>query len=179
MLIFIIKTFWFLLPAGIANMSPVLFKWVPFLNFPVDFNFVYKGEPLFGKNKTYRGFVFGIIMAIFVIYLQTVSYSSFTKEISFIDYSNVNIFLLGFLFGFGALMGDLVKSFFKRRLNIKSGNTWIFFDQVDWIIGSLIFVSFYINISLKQVIISVILFGIIHPIINILGYFLKIKKNKF
>ena len=60
-----------------------------------------------------------------------------------------------------------------------SNNTWIFFDQVDWIIGSLIFVSFYINISLKQVIISVILFGIIHPIINILGYFLKIKKNKF
>ena len=35
-------------------------------------------------------------------------------EISLIDYSDFSL-LLGFLLGFGAILGDLVKSYFKRN----------------------------------------------------------------
>ena len=83
------------------------------------------------------------------------------------------------MLGFGALFGDSVKSFFKRQLNIKPGKSWIPFDQVDWIIGAILFSIFYVALSLYDVIFAIIIFGVLHPIVNLIGYFLKIKKNKF
>ena len=178
MLDLIIQTFWFLLPAGIANMSPVLFKKVPFLNFSVDLGAKLGGRPLFGSHKTYRGFFFGTLMAVLTVWLQKFFYPQLIN-ISLIDYSVINVFLLGFLLGFGALLGDLVKSFFKRRLNIRSGQPWIIFDQLDWIIGSLMLAGFYVSISWESALVSVIIFGLLHPLVNLLGYFLHFKENKF
>lgn len=174
----LIKTFWLLLPAGIANMAPVLFKWVPLLDYPIDLNLKFREKPLFGKNKTYRGFLFGTLIAIVIVYLQQLFYLQ-TKSITLIDYSKINIFLLGFSLGFGALFGDLIKSFFKRQIGIDSGKHWIPFDQIDWIIGAFIFMIFYIPISLKYFWVAIIFFGLLHPIINLIGYYLGIKKNKF
>jgi len=45
---------------------------------------------------------------------------------------------------FGALLGDIVESFFKRRKGIERGKDWIPFDQLDFIIGVL-FLSFIIS----------------------------------
>ncbi|KAA0006124.1 MAG: CDP-archaeol synthase, partial [Thermoplasmata archaeon] len=39
---------------------------------------------------------------------------------------------------FGALLGDIVESFFKRRVGKERGEDWIPFDQVDFLIGALI-----------------------------------------
>ena len=174
----LVKIIWFFLPAAIANMSPVLFKWVKFLDYPIDFNKTCFGKPLLGKNKTFRGILFGILLAILFVYIQVILYP-FTKEICLINYNNINFILLGFLLGFGALFGDSVKSFFKRQLNIKPGKSWIPFDQVDWIIGAILFSIFYVALSLYDVIFAIIIFGVLHPIVNLIGYFLKIKKNKF
>lgn len=174
----IIQTFWLLLPAGFANMAPVLFKWIPFINYPVDFNRKFRNKPIFGKNKTYRGFLFGILTAILIVFIQKNLYES-TSSISLINYSEINVFLLGFLMGFGALFGDLIESFFKRQIGIGPGKPWFPFDQTDWVIGSLIFSAFYIHIEIKIMVVSILLFGILHPIINLIGYYLGIKKNKF
>lgn len=174
----ILQAFWLLLPAGIANMSPVLVKWLPFLDLPVDLGKEFKGKPLFGKNKTYRGFLFGTLMAILVVYIQSVLFSH-TLTWTLLDYSNANVFILGFLLGFGALLGDLIESFFKRQAGIVSGKSWFPFDQIDWIVGSLLLASFYVSIPLKVIVVSILLFGMIHPVVNLLGYYLGIKKNKF
>jgi len=174
----IIQTFWLLLPSGFANMSPVLFRRIPFLNYPIDFGKKAGGVPIFGENKTYRGFFFGILIAILIVFIQKNTYT-YTGKISLINYLEVNVYLLGFLLGFGALFGDLIKSFFKRRVGIKSGKSWPLFDQIDWVIGSLLFANFYITISWEIIIISILLFGALHPIINLIGYYLGIKKNKF
>jgi len=40
---------------------------------------------------------------------------------------------------FGALIGDIIKSFFKRRIGKKRGQDWIPFDQIDFILGVLFF----------------------------------------
>ena len=150
----IIELFWLLLPAGIANMSPVLFKSINFLKFPVDFNKKFRKKPIFGKNKTYRGFFFGILMAIITVHIETL-----LGVDNFVGFSNP--LLLGLLLGFGALFGDLIKSFFKRQLNIKPGKPFIPFDQLDWVLGSLIFVSFYYTLTAQIWIVSLILFGLI------------------
>jgi len=40
---------------------------------------------------------------------------------------------------FGALMGDIIESFFKRRVGRTRGQDWIPFDQLDFILGVLFF----------------------------------------
>ena len=177
-LIYFLKIIWFFLPAAIANMSPVLFKWINFLNYPIDLNKTFLKKPIFGKNKTFRGFFFGIIMAILFAYIQVLLYP-ISKPISLINYNQINFILLGFLLGFGALFGDLIKSFIKRQLNIEPGKSLVPLDQIDWIIGSIVFIFAYIQLSSIQIITAVIMLGLLHPVINILGYLLKIKKNKF
>jgi len=171
----ILEVFFFFLPAAFANMAPVLFKWVPFLNYPVDMNKKFHHHPIFGKHKTDRGFFFGITLAILIVYLQSV----YQTKYLLIDYSSIHIILLGFLLGFGALLGDLIKSFFKREAGIKEGKQWVPFDQLDWVVGALVFVSFYVSLSVEQAITALVIFGLLHPVINLIGYYLGIKKNKY
>lgn len=168
----IFKIIWFLLPAGAANIAPVLVQKINFLNYPIDGGKLFLGEPVLGKNKTWRGLFFGILAAIIIVNLQ--DYTNFFDLNSF--YNN---FILGFLFGFGSLFGDIVKSFFKRRFKISSGTMWVPFDQVDWVLGALVFSSFIFSLGWKFWLVSILIGGVLHPIINMLGYLLKIKKNKF
>lgn len=177
----LMQVVWFLLPAGFANMAPVLVKKINFLNYPIDNGKNFSGSRLFGVNKTWRGLFFGVICSFFVIIVQKYFYLWFVvvREISYFDYTNRNIYLIGLLFGMGALLGDLIKSFFKRRLNIAPSKPWIPFDQLDWIIGSLFFVSLYVNLTWLIWFYSLLFYGFLHPVVNLIGYFLHIKDNKF
>ena len=177
MLRLLIKLIWFFLPAIFANMSPNIFKSLPFLNYPLDFNIKFYGKPLLGKNKTYRGFFFGILIAILTIIIQKNLYSHMIN-FSLVNYNEINIYLLGFLLGFGALFGDSLKSFLKRRFNIKPGKPWVPFDQIDWFVGALLSTSFYVRFSLKEIAISIILSIFFHPLVNLLSYSLGLQKNK-
>jgi len=38
----------------------------------------------------------------------------------------------------GALLGDIVESFFKRRMGKERGEDWIPFDQLDFVVGALL-----------------------------------------
>jgi len=170
----IIQVFWLFLPAGFANMAPVLFKWVPFLDTPVDLGGKMGGKRILGDHKTFRGLIFGILVAVIVVYLQRlIGYGPL------IDYSSVNILWLGFLLGFGAVFGDMVKSFFKRRTGIKPGRSWVPFDQLDWVVGAIVFVNLHVALSFKLDLIALILFGLLHPVVNYVGYLLRIKKSKW
>lgn len=174
----IIGSFWFFLPAGIANMMPVLVTWSPLLDTPVDFGKHLYGQPIFGPNKTYRGFVIGIFFAIATIYVQQKLYP-WPHGKTLVNYETVNVWWLGFLLGFGALGGDLVKSFIKRRFKIPSGWVWAPFDQVDWIIGAALLSQLVLSLQFKYLITAIIIFGLLHPIVNLIGYGIGVKVNKF
>ena len=176
---FILKCFYFMLPAYFANMAPVIVKnSFKSLAIPIDFGKKIKGKELFGKNKTIRGFIFAILFAIIIAYLQFLLYRfNLFKNIIFINYSNW--LLLGFLFGFGAILGDLIESFIKRRLNLKSGQRFIPWDQLDFVIGALIFTGLVVDINLKMLLYIVITSFIGHILVNHAAYFLKIRKEKW
>jgi len=179
--LFVLKCFYLLVPGLFANAAPVIFKNVDFLNYPVDFGRRFRGKPLFGSHKTYRGFFFGILSAIVFVYLQRflfLRYDSF-RSISLIDYSAHSFLLLGLLLGFGVLFGDLVKSFLKRRVGIKPGESWFPWDQLDCLIGGLVFISL-VYVPPWQVVIFLVLFvPLLHVIINYGGYYLGIKDSKW
>jgi CDP-2,3-bis-(O-geranylgeranyl)-sn-glycerol synthase len=166
-----IELIYFFLPVYFANMVPVFVKKINFLNFAIN-------KKIFGKNKTYRGFFFGITTGLIVIFIQKTLFKyDFFIYISLIDYNYSNIFLVGFLLSFGALFGDLVKSFFKRKLKIKEGKSWILFDQIDAIIGSIIFIYPIVKFSLIQLIqIISISFVLIYFSVKF-AYVIKLRKE--
>ena len=174
---FILECFIFLLPAAAANIAPVVVRCLPICNWPVDLGSKFRGQRVFGDNKTYRGFLFGVLAAVLTIYLQ--QKFNLTSQLMPPLADTANWLVLGFLLGFGALFGDLVKSFFKRQKGIVAGQSWWFFDQVDWIIGAFVFGAFYIDLGWQQFFVSLFLFGILHVIVNYVGYLLRLKANKF
>ncbi len=115
---------WFLLfflPAYVANMAPVFVRHTKFLAYPLDGGLKLGGERLLGANKTVRGLLFGTFMggitgAVLQLFALPITWK------------------IGLLVGFAALLGDAVKSFFKRRIGIRPGGTWIPFDQLDFLI---------------------------------------------
>ncbi len=174
----IIGVFWLLLPAGVSNMMPVFVKGVDVLNYPIDHGLKFGGKELLGPNKTWRGLFFGTIAGIIVVYIQVFLYP-YVQKYALLDYSAISPLAIGFLLGFGALAGDSVKSFFKRRTGIQPGKTWWVFDQIDWIVGAFVFLALYHVFGLHVYVTGIILMGILHPAINIIGYVLGIKKNVF
>ena len=188
-LLLLLTSVYFLVPAYFANMAPPLakkFKIFEFLNTSIDNGKNFRDKrPIFGKNKTYRGFVVGIIGGIIGACLQIFLYNfdSF-KSISIIgvDYTNVYlILLLGILMGFGAIAGDLVESFFKRRLNIDSGKSFVPWDQIDLVIGAYIFALpiVYWYLTWQIVIISIVISFFLHVITNHISFYLKIRREKW
>jgi CDP-2,3-bis-(O-geranylgeranyl)-sn-glycerol synthase len=179
MLQLIIISLYFVLPAYGANMAPVIFAklgWLKFLNQPIDGGKKWGRDYLFGQNKTWRGLVAAVIVGLIIAFIQSLlfDYPSFT-DISIINYP-ASWIIFGALAGLGAILGDLAKSFFKRRVGIKSGGVWPVFDQLDFIVGFLVF-TYFIAFPGWQIILTIIIFTLIlHPLTNIIGYLIGWKK---
>ena len=172
----IIQVIWLLLPAGFANMAPIIAKKIfPNWNKPIDHGKLWKGHEIFGPHKTYRGFISGIIVGLLVFYLQQTLYTHYTeyKHLSYFNYENISV-LFGAWMGFCALLGDLIKSFFKRRFHIAPGAPWIFFDQVDWIMGALFSITTIYIPKIEIIAMSLIIGVLLHLIIRRMAYFLGI-----
>ena len=59
---FFLLTLYLAIPAYIANMMPIVaarYKWLPFLDAPIDGGATLRGKRVFGANKTWRGLVVG------------------------------------------------------------------------------------------------------------------------
>lgn len=179
----ILLALWFLVPAGLANSAPMIAKKIPGidrLDAPMDGGRKYRGVALLGPHKTWRGLISGMIMSTIIFWLQQLAFeqTAWAANISNgVDYAALPTLILGPLFGLGALGGDAIKSFFKRRRGIQSGDTWIPFDQIDFIIGAIV-------VSLPFVVLApavyawmfVLYFGL-HVSFNYVGYKLGLKDN--
>lgn len=167
----ILKIIWFFLPAYTANVAASIFK-IKVLARPVS-------EKLFGSHKTWSGFMIGTSLAVLISILQKILFNfEFFQQISLLDYSQ-NYLLIGFLLGFGALLGDVVKSFVKRRAGIAPGEKWVPFDQIDYTLGAICLSLFLWQPSLNFILISIIFNGAGHILFNHLGLWLGIRKSKW
>ena len=156
----VVEAFKFIFPAYCANAAPVLAGG----GLPMDFgkNFV-DGRRVFGQNKTFRGFFFGLAIGVFV---GLVEYAVFGYPL-----------LFSFLSPLGALFGDLTGAFLKRRLNIAPGGLLPIVDQVDFVVGAVLF-SLPLGIVSWELAITVMLVTPpIHLLTNFVAYKLKLKSN--
>lgn len=190
MLKIIFACLWYLLPAALGNHNASCGNRLPLpaflkralekLALPIDGGGKWKGQEILGKNKTWRGLIVGIVTGILVAALQAILFfnTSFFRVNTLIDYSEVNFILLGALMGAGALLGDLAESFIKRRLNKPSGKPWFPWDQLDWIIGSILLSALVYTPPFREALITIVLYVGIHLCSDRVVCALGIKKKE-
>jgi len=175
MLTLIIDALWLMLPAYVPNSSAVLFAGKT----PVDFgkNFV-DGKRIFGPGKTFRGLIGGTLTGIAVgLFLQLI------KESTQIGVPSFEPIYVVITLSLGAMLGDLVKSFLKRRLGLDRGSPLPVVDQLDFVVGAwvltYIFFSdwFVQNFTLSVIVVLLILSPLLHVAVNVIGYKLGKKKE--
>jgi CDP-2,3-bis-(O-geranylgeranyl)-sn-glycerol synthase len=163
-----------MLPAYLPNPIAALFGG----GTPVDFGRNFSdGRRIFGDGKTYRGFFAGIMAGIGIGILEIWLSGSLNLQ-----YLPKHTFITVIVLSSGALIGDLVKSFFKRRLGKDRGEKWPVADMYDLVAGALILLLIVdpgwviANITLAVLVIIIIITPVLHRSVNIIGYFFKVKE---
>lgn len=180
LLIAILGAVYFMLPAYVANLSGLAFGG----GAPVDGGKECKdGRRLIGNGVTWKGFQNGTIIGTLVgVVLGIIG--TFFGDLSVLTGGIIDLpvygsviggLFLGFLMAFGALLGDLVGSFIKRRIGLQSGEPAPIMDQLDFVVGALILSLLVVRISWKFFLIIAILTIVLHLGSNIVAYLLGIK----
>ena len=159
----IFAAFVFFLPAYVANTGAGFFGGGSALD---RGRVLWDGRRVFGSGKTVRGTLAGIgVGTLYKIFENIVG----TQPVS-------NELLLAFLLSAGAMGGDLVGSFIKRRIGIESGESAPLLDQLDFALGALFLATFITPVSTETVIILLLITPIGHLGVNITGFLLHRKE---
>jgi CDP-2,3-bis-(O-geranylgeranyl)-sn-glycerol synthase len=163
-----------MLPAYLPNPVAALFGG----GTPIDLgrNFP-DGRRVFGNGKTFRGLIIGIAAGIGIGLLQI-----WLGGIYGWESLPLHTFRSITLLSVGALLGDLFKSFFKRRLGKERGAKWPVADQYDLVAGSFLLLLLldpawlFAYVTIPVFIIILILTPVLHRAVNIIGYHIKVKE---
>jgi len=155
---------YFIFPAYCANAAPVIFGG----GRPIDANRTFiDGKPILGSHKTVRGFFAGLIVGTLVSFVQNTVYPLYQSNP-----------LLGFALSLGALIGDLFDSFIKRRLGFPPGASFPILDQLDFVIGALLFSLMVSPLPpLNLILIIIIITPPIHLLTNVLAFLFGFKSK--
>lgn len=150
----------YILPAYIANGAPVLFGSPP----PLDLKRKIGGKRILGDGKTWKGTVSGISAGILTGIAEA--------HLGF-----PSMFVIGVALSFGALAGDILGSFLKRRFGVKPGRSTPILDQYGFYVVALIFAFQYGNLPTWYGLVFItVLTGILHPLANTVAHRLRLKK---
>ncbi len=183
----VLNTLIIFFPAYLANMFPVIFLKTGFLRSfrsPVDMKAKIFGERILGDHKTFYGIVTAILggalggpLALLIARMTAGDPVLFPGDFWSTVAALVLLAFTGAWIGLGAICGDMIKSFFKRRLKIAPGKSWFFLDQVDFIIGAWIAMMILnLPVASKYFFIALIITPLLHLGTNIIAYKLKLKK---
>ena len=170
-------TIYFILPAYFSNGAGLVFGG----GIPVDFGKCDKnGVRWIGNGVTWRGLIDGTLIGTLTGAIQGYLGPKIIEMLgqNLITPIITNIpegMVIGFLLGFGALLGDAIGSFLKRRLGIGRGKPAPILDQLDFLIVALMLVSLVVKLNWLVIVIAIVLTLIIHLIANTGAYLLGMK----
>jgi CDP-2,3-bis-(O-geranylgeranyl)-sn-glycerol synthase len=149
-------------PSYVANAAPLLFGGGATLDGGRKLS---DGQPIFGSHKTIRGVIAGILAGTIIGLAESLVDS--------------RLALAGFMIALGAVLGDLLGAFIKRRLRVEPGKAFPILDQLDFVFGSLILGYYFFPIGLYSLLLFVIVTPPIHLGTNYGAYRLGIKKTQW
>ena len=154
----IIYSLIYIFPAYVANGAPVIFGGGK----PLDFGRKFMGKRILGSSKTIKGAVAGIMAGTII---GIVEYNLFPYMLC-----------ISVALAFGAIFGDALGSFIKRRIDLKPGATLPIFDQYGFLAFALLFALPLGHLpNLYGLLFIVILTGPLHLFTNICANRLKLK----
>lgn len=152
-------------PAYLANMMPPV---AGILGMPGN---VPVSTKIFGRNKTIRGMLSGIIGgSIGAAMLNLLGWSWYGTQ------TMITALLAGAIIGGGALAGDLLKSACKRACTIPSGRPFPPFDQWDFVLGATLVMAFILPVTMPVFLTVLVLTFVLHLVVNIAAYWLGLKE---
>lgn len=158
----ITQLFYLMLPAYAANMTPPVTRFLPVWNAPISKRWL-------GSHKTVLGTTAGVLVALLIAFVQ----SRIGWAGALVDYSRWPV--IGLALGVGAMGGDLVKSFLKRRLRIPPGARWLPADQLDFVIGALVLVAPLVRFTWSDITAVLVLSFVADVVVNRIAYYMRIR----
>jgi CDP-2,3-bis-(O-geranylgeranyl)-sn-glycerol synthase len=167
------SAFWVMLPAYVPNSAAAAVGG----GVPIDGGRCWSDKRrILGDGKTIRGFIGGVLCGCFIGGLQILAQTNALFS-SLPAMNPLAIILLAT----GALVGDMVKSFFKRRAGIDRGGKWPIVDQYDFVVGAFVFLLIgdptfaSLTLTLPVIIAILIITPVLHRVVNIIGYKMGVK----
>lgn len=151
-------------PAYLANMAPPFVRYWKGWNRPIH-------ARILGEHKTVLGYSLGVIIAILTSAVQ----ARLDITLALVGYTHW--FWLGLAFGLGAMTGDCLKSYFKRRRGLPPGARWIPFDQLDFVIGALLLAGPFSLLDGSDVLVILVVSLLGDIAVNRIAYGLGIKTS--
>jgi len=149
----------YIFPAYVANATPVLFGGGSSL----DRGKKLFGKRIFGDNKTIRGTLSGLVCGVLA---------------GLIEYPFFNYMLaVGVLLAMGAILGDLLGSFIKRRFDVRPSTSIPVLDQyLFFAVAMLLAYPLGHAPNVFGIAFLVALTGVLHVLTNMGAHKLKLKK---
>jgi hypothetical protein len=148
----------------LANGTPVVAKKILGDQFawPIDggTRFV-DGRPLFGKSKTARGILLSVLT------------TSICAPLVGLDVKT------GFAVGTGAMVGDLLSSFLKRRLNLPSSSRATGLDQIPESLLPLVACRAFLTLSFLDIVVAITIFFFGEVLLSRLLYSLHVRDRPY
>ena len=152
----------FIGPSYVANAAPLLLGGGTHLDGGKS---CFDGQRILGAHKTVRGLFSGIVAG---------------SIVGLAESSVDNRLLLGgFMIALGAVLGDLLGAFFKRRLRIKPGDPLPIVDQLDFVLGGLLLGQVFFHMNWISVFIVILVTPPIHLGTNYGAFKLGLKRTRW
>ena len=182
---------------GILHMIVVKLDLAPRLKRPLDGGRMFRGRPVFGPNKTWRGLMFMVVAAGLVGALQGAAFGGWAArsgvacmEFRLVGGDGPSGYAAGYgvvnlVFGLGYALGELPNSFVKRRLGVTPGKTargrmgavMFVVDQADSVVAPLVLGALLFPYGWWIVLTGSLWLTLLHLAINATLYGLRVRKN--
>ncbi|QLG49149.1 CDP-2,3-bis-(O-geranylgeranyl)-sn-glycerol synthase [Natrinema halophilum] len=173
----IVIAFWVMLPAYVPNNAAVLAGG----GRPIDGGRTWGEKRVLGDGKTWRGTAMGILAGVTLAALLTYLAPDVGDSLGFSVPQFTPLAALG-LSG-GAMLGDILASFLKRRSGRQRGAMFPGLDQLDFVVVSLpltallAFDWFTTWFSLEVLFVVIVITPILHITTNMIAYKLGLKNE--
>jgi len=150
---------------------------------PLDGGRTFRGQRLFGDNKTWRGALFmssGVLLATLILSFVPGYWRRLPEPLQ-----SRSPWLLGGLLGLAVVVGELPNSFFKRQLRIApgarqrglSGLLISLFDQGDFVPVLWLLLAPLWPIPVAELLLAFATVVAVHLVLNVIGFAIGARKD--
>ncbi len=161
----LMRDFELLLLLGVSNTMPIVARIVfkRHLETPVDFDrlFFLDRRPVFGPHKTWRGICSSIVGTAFLAWLLGLDV------------------ITGMKLAFFSMAGDLIASFIKRRMNLRSGAKATGIDQGIEAFLPLVIMKGELGITWIECLVITIVFTLMEIVLSPIFYRLGFRRHPY